>query len=382
MQWWSSLKRWLGFEAPVLALESVDIPPTAERFDDDDPSIELEITLQDVADGAILRDIVATPRTQSFSSPIVDELAGRLRIMARRSTGEDDRSFFASLRRKVINDGFDLRTMPKAIVPIQRMLGAPDVAVDALAAQLTLEPSIATRVVAIANCSLFGGQGRVGSVGDAVVRLGLVETRNIVLAITAQAKLFRLPGKQSEADALFRHALASAVAGKVVATDTGCAPGEVGFIACLLSELGRVVVFSEAADIRRVSRGRIDPDPKVVDATSEELHGSISALIAESWQFEVSTVSAIQYHHRPSSAPPEVRHLSQLMFVADDLASRAIHPERRRDMSFGLLSARKALGVSDDIERFVELTRVELEELERLMVEPTRGGPPVRGKVM
>jgi hypothetical protein len=70
------------------------------------------------------------------------------------------------------------------------------------------------------------------------------------------------------------------------------------------------------------------------------------------------------------------------MFVADDLASRAIHPDRRRDMSFGLLSARKALGVSDDIERFVELTRVELEELERLMVEPTRGGPPVRGKVM
>lgn len=342
-------------------------------------SDDIEITVADEMD--FLRSL-AESHNHSFSSPIVDEISGKLSVMARRHTREEDRAFFGALRRLVKNDGFSLRTMPKAVVAIQKMLGAPEVHIARLSAQLRLEPSVATRVVSIANCTLFGGQGRVASVDDAIVRLGLIETRNIVMAITAKSRLFRLPGRQERADELYQHALASAVAGKIVAERNNLVAGEEAFIACLLSELGRIVIYSAAADLVRESRGATTPHDETLEKTVSDLHGPVSALIAESWQFDLDTVSAIHFHHRPSSAPPEVRIMSQLMYAADDLAMRAVQQVSGQDMSLGLLSARKALGVEGEIDMLVEQTKIGYEELIRVITDPEAGEPPVRGKAV
>lgn len=353
-------------------------PPDPERPSDETATLDLDPELE------LLRELSAGVHAATTRSPLLEEVSGHLMVAAKRAERQDDRVFVASLRQTIRREGISLRTMPQAMVSIQRLLSMPDCDLSALAKTLQLEPAIATRVVAIANSTLYGAGGRAASVEDAVVRIGLRETRNIIMAITCRAKLFRLPGGQEAADRMYAHALASAVAGKLIAGRLEAIGPEEAFIACLLSELGRIVIVAAAADLQRTSRGRVQPEEKAVAKLSGELHGGISALVAESWGFGPETVAAIHHHHNPSFAPPSTRLLSQVMFVADDVAGRVTGSKKHEVLSFSLVSARTAAGIAADFEQVVERARADYQELSRLIEDPGKSRSParIRGRAM
>lgn len=332
---------------------------------------------------------VSTPKTHLSASvthedqEIAANLDGYLRVAAIRSTSQADRMFAARLRER-LKEGLELRTMPQAMLNIQRLLAAPDCQIDTLSCALEREPTLASRIVGLANCALYRGQAQLHAVENAVIRIGLKETRNIVMAIACKTKLFRLPGSPEEAEAMYWRALASAVSGRLLARAQS-SHADSAFIACMLADLGRIVILSEAVDLRRESRGSLEPTPSFIDHTADHAHAAISALIAKSWGYEATTLGGLLHHHTPHEAQtPPSQELARLIYTADLMAHQLILGNAPLTPSEKLARSLRAMGLGNRGSGLLNDAQREYNEFAHV-IDGYRGpknASQIRGKLM
>jgi len=202
--------------------------------------------------------------------------------------------------------------MPEAVLRVQRMIDSPDCNTSALARELELDPALATRMVGIANSPFYAGLDGVESVRDAVVRIGLAETRNIVMAITLRSKVFRVPGFADQVKQLWQHALGASVAAQLLAAEAGMDP-DPAFLAGLVHDVGRVALYSLAADMRRHSRGANEISYSGLTQVSDLLHARLGAVITDAWRVSSTISMAIAYHHEPDAAPDPTRPFASVL---------------------------------------------------------------------
>ena len=166
------------------------------------------------------------------------------------------------------------------------------------------------------------------------MRIGLTEPQNGVFAHPCRSKVFGIPGRTSDADALYDHVLAGACAARVVAEAVGVKP-EDAFLAGLIQDIGRIVVHIIDADLRREAlscRGVFEFDPEVVDAMCDVFHADLGAHVADTWRLGPDGVQAITHHHHPESAPEAVRPLARSLRLGDLIARRLMNTEQHQPL--------------------------------------------------
>ena len=113
-----------------------------------------------------------TATLKSAEQSILVNLDGAIKVVAVKAADPADRQLANRLRER-LRAGVELRTMPQAMLTIQRLLAAPDCKIQPLSQALKREPTIASRIVALANCALYRGQSQLRAVEQAVIRIGL-----------------------------------------------------------------------------------------------------------------------------------------------------------------------------------------------------------------
>ncbi|MFQ5697461.1 MAG: HDOD domain-containing protein [Myxococcota bacterium] len=235
------------------------------------------------------------------------------------AAGIADRDFLSALSRAVARDGLQLPPMPEAMLRVQRLVDSPDCDVATLARELERDPTLATKIVGVANSTYYAGLEPVSSLRDAVIRIGLRETRNIVLVISMRSKVFRIPGFRSETEALWRHSLAASITTQEAAALGRLDPDQ-GFLAGLVHDLGRIAMLMVSGEVLQASRGRSSAVPEAFGAILDRVHTPLSALLAESWHLPSDLVEALYWHHAPEGAPEASRALARAIRAGDLLA--------------------------------------------------------------
>jgi putative nucleotidyltransferase with HDIG domain len=253
------------------------------------------------------------------------DLEGELSRLLGQPWEDGDRAFLERLLSELQSGDLQLPPMPEAVLRVQRMIDSPDCSTSALAQELELDPALATRMVGVANSPFYAGLEAVDSVRDAVVRIGLAETRNIVMAITLRSKVFRVPGFDDKVKQLWQHALGSSVAAQLLAAEAGMDP-DPAFLAGLVHDVGRVAIFSLAADVQRRSRGAHEISYSGLSQVSDQLHARLGAVITDAWRVSSTISTAIAHHHEPDAAAQEARLLASVLAAADLLAQRVLSP--------------------------------------------------------
>ena len=87
---------------------------------------------------------------------------------------------------------FDLPPLPKIAHALIQMLGDPDVAVQDLAGVINVEPVLASRLIKVANSTMYGQTTIVTTVDRAAVVLGLGYVKALCLANQLAAPLLQL----------------------------------------------------------------------------------------------------------------------------------------------------------------------------------------------
>jgi HD-like signal output (HDOD) protein len=169
-----------------------------------------------------------------------------------------------------------------------------------IAAQIALDSALAARVVRISNSVHFGGAGAVGSIDEAVNRVGFSEILRLVGAATVANLVDRhLPSYGIKADRLRESLLLHALACEMLARYTEVDPRS-AYTAGLLRAIGMMVISRVETGVGHVSppydRTR---HPSYAEWESERfgvLSTEVTAMIFLEWRFPRATVQAIRGH--------------------------------------------------------------------------------------
>lgn len=189
------------------------------------------------------------------------------------------------------------------------------------------DPDLTAQILRLSNSASFHGEEPVGTLEDAVLRLGYNLIQEKVMAITfGQLSLVSLSDYGLDPVELWRHSIKTAIAAKILAPlcrkqklDTNAC-----YVAGLLHDIGKSVL--NVTTRREVGKIRMVMEQESLSWSDAELvvlgadHAEIGGLLLERWFFPDEIVAAVRYHNDPELDP---HGLAKLVHVASNCARSA-----------------------------------------------------------
>jgi putative nucleotidyltransferase with HDIG domain len=215
--------------------------------------------------------------------------------------------------------------IPTAAVRVSRMLQDPEVNINDLARVIEHDPALAANVLRIANSVYFSGPRSVGSIREAIMRMGTnrVFSLTVASAIAPVAGL-EVRGYDLQPGELWHHSVNTAVCVDQLIETLGIKAPESAFTAGLLHDIGKVVLgtFVEV-DAGPIMQLAFDEGLPFEEAEKRVLgisHPEVGALLLESWNLPKTIVDAVRWHQEPENYCGADQKIIDLVHAADALS--------------------------------------------------------------
>jgi putative nucleotidyltransferase with HDIG domain len=201
-----------------------------------------------------------------------------------------------------LEQDIELPILPEASARIVALCENAKTDAKAIEAVLERDPSLASHVLRVANSSTYAPKEPIVSLKQAVSRLGLGAIRSIVLAISLQGRVFKVPGHQARVRSMWSHcAVAAAFAREIARKLRKNVEG--AFLCGLLHDVGRPIVLQATVKTLAHRTKEALPDA-LLDTAMNEFHESVAARMLEAWKLADWTVAVVAHHHDPAKAAP------------------------------------------------------------------------------
>jgi putative nucleotidyltransferase with HDIG domain len=234
-----------------------------------------------------------------------------------------------------IETAHTLATIPAVAKHLLELVANPTVSITEISSFISSDPALTARVLMMVNSPVYGFPGRISSVNQAVLLLGLNVVKGLVFGVT----VFDL--MQQAMIGLWEHSLGCAILSRLIAKKKGLQDPEEASVYGLLHDVGKVfLVIRFPEEYQKVMREAEEKGCTVYEVESgcfSTTHATVGAWIAEQWRFPAPLIDAIRYHHKPhlsKSIPVEtaIVHFADVLLrgkgfgFAGDSATPALQP--------------------------------------------------------
>ena len=217
----------------------------------------------------------------------------------------------------------ELQAMPVVAQRLMVMVRDDNSTVDRIAQLLGTDQALAAAVLRYANSARGMPNRRIGSLREAVARIGQRALSEVVIRACAGSMLDRgLPPYALPRAIAWRHAATASVASRGLAKLTNVCGGDEASVAGLLHDVGKTVLTSvvpeAAAEAVSVARSRRIP---VWQAEAQVIgfhHGHVGAALLRAWGLPDLLADAVAFHHEPSETN---NRLAKVVSLADAAAA-------------------------------------------------------------
>ncbi|MFO8142597.1 MAG: HDOD domain-containing protein [Marinobacter sp.] len=210
--------------------------------------------------------------------------------------------FYAELRSNQIK----LPSVPDVAWKVRRVVDKEDSSALDVAMAVSADPAMAAKLVRSCNSPLYRGFSDVRNVREAVVRLGLRTTRQLV-TVFAMREVFktRRAALQTEMEQLWRHSREVAALCWVLADHATRIDPEEALLVGLLHDIGMVPVLVQAE--RHVN---LFADENNLKHAMAELRADVGCAVLENWAFPKTFIQAIRHaedwHYECRESAPQL----------------------------------------------------------------------------
>ncbi len=176
----------------------------------------------------------------------------------------------------------ELPTLPDLAIAVGRAVNNPDASMDDLARLIQVDVPITAKVIQVANSAVFGGYSQVSTLPQAITRLGLQHTRDIVTSL-ALKQLFKSdqPELQRRMRELWQSSAKIAAISSVLARFADGIDSERAMLAGLMHDIGVLTI------IQYVSKEPAGTYTEMeINSAIDHLKGMLGSKVLQNWNFD------------------------------------------------------------------------------------------------
>lgn len=208
-------------------------------------------------------------------------------------------------------------TIPDTLKNLLRVLENPKTSLAEISKFILSDPALTSRVLKMVNSPVYGFPGRISSVNQALLLLGLNVVRGLLLGISV------FEAMQKAMHGLWDHSLGSAIAARIIAQKKSIPEPEEVSVAALLHDIGKVILSLKFPSDYEDVREKVEKKEMFIFEAEKEIfgitHANAGAWIAQKWSFPHNLIEIIEYHHRPEFSKTVPVHTA-IVHIADILA--------------------------------------------------------------
>jgi HD-like signal output (HDOD) protein len=218
-----------------------------------------------------------------------------------------------------------LPALPETVNRVRHAMDDVETSTDDMAKIISNDPSLAAKVISLANSAAYSFTHRVDTIERATALLGLREVYGAVLA-SAVIDYFK-EGKHFNHKKFWKRSMVCATACKLIAKVKRVQGVSGLFAAGLMSEIGRAVL----AEIAPKQYGEVDqelPEDEIIRIENELFglaHPEVGFLLADGWGLPAEISEPIRFHHdfQQAQKSPKLVAIVALGSLLSDLDAKA-----------------------------------------------------------
>jgi len=255
----------------------------------------------------------------------------------------------------------DLPTLPSVAAKIISTLLDEDSSARDVGEIVEADLSLTTKVLMVANSAFFGVPRGVSTVRQAIVSLGFKRLKSIILSLSVLDTVDAMAeGSELDPAEFWEHALVCAVCAEDLATKLGEEFAEEIFVAGLLHDIGKLILFRQAPEafarvtekVRGEGMGQVDAERSVLEMD----HAQVGECLMDQWQFPEALKRCVGMHHEPPLEELDrdaTGRMAAVICLADILSD-----VRGRAFSWG-----RSFAQGEEIRRQLGVSESEVEEI-------------------
>lgn len=187
---------------------------------------------------------------------------------------------FQAIHRDLDYDRLALPALPDIVLRYRNIVSG-DADVRRIKALIQTDPALTALLMKVANSVVYRASKPIGTIEDAIVRIGLKALQNFVIGF-AMRKLFKTksPHIKKQMEHLWTHSTEVAAIAYVLAKKIGKFNPDHAMLLGLLHDVGTLPVLSYAEHFPEIASDELE-----LAATIKELHGDVGGLVMTKWNF-------------------------------------------------------------------------------------------------
>ena len=199
-----------------------------------------------------------------------------------------------TLRAKLDSPDVAIPMLPDFAHRVIELVSDEDVSVAQLAAVVSKDQVLASRLLGLANSAYFAAISEISTVQEAIVRMGTAAVRNLVVTVCFYSRMQDRNVYGERGKPLLEHGIGTAYMARLVAGHVRTDEEE-AFMYGLLHDIGKLVILKAAYDVRRQLSTPVPDD--VLDAVMAEMHPHVGAVVLRRWRLPSMLDEPIVCHH-------------------------------------------------------------------------------------
>lgn len=225
--------------------------------------------------------------------------------------------------RRIVAHESELASFPDIYLKLRVEVESPKASVQSLSALVSQDISLSAKLLKLVNSPMYGYPEPVDSIERAISLVGIRELSTLAMGITAINYFQGIPPELVDMRTFWRHSISCGILAKILAQSLGEKQVERFFIAGLLHDVGRLVLFKKmpyaSTDALLYARSNFVPIIEAERCTFEFTHTDVSTHLLAQWNFPQHLSELINFHHDPLAAPSP--RLAAILHAADVFAN-------------------------------------------------------------
>jgi putative nucleotidyltransferase with HDIG domain len=224
---------------------------------------------------------------------------------------------------EIVRDVTTIHSLPLFYSRLNEVINHPRSSISDIGKVISEDQGLTARILKLANSPLFGYFSKIETISQAVTIIGIQQVRDLALALSVMDVFTGIPEELINMEQFWRHSIATGLTARLIATSQRETNLERFFVAGILHDVGRLILFIRLPDLFRDMLEECSRDNRLLYHVERERlqfdHADVGGSLLRKWKIPPGVAEPVEFHHRSHLAELYPRETS-LLHLADIFA--------------------------------------------------------------